>query len=74
MKESDLLSSMSHWSPEQLLAVHDFCQMVSDTIWKHHADPLLEHLNGDVVVRGTQSLPASVEDTLPLPFDDELNF
>jgi hypothetical protein len=68
MSTAPLLESMRHWSPEQLLAVHDFCQMVSDTLWKHHYDELLEHLNA----KDDGGLANCVEIDLPLSFDDEL--
>ncbi len=67
MSTAPLLESMRHWSPEQLLAVHDFCQMVSETLWKHYADELLEHLD----TKDYGGSASTVEVDLPLPFDDD---
>ena len=74
MTNNSLLESMSDWSPEQLLAVHDFCQMVCDTILKHHAGLLLEHLNGTKVASSIDCSSDTAEYNLALPFDDELSF
>jgi len=45
MNHSTLFDSMEQWTPEQLLAVVDFCQMLSDSIWSHHDQRLIALLN-----------------------------
>ena len=49
MKHSALMESMEQWSPEQLLAIVDFCQMLSDSIWLHHDQRLIDYLQSQQI-------------------------
>jgi len=45
MKHSALLECMEQCSPVQLLAVADFCHMLSDSICLHHDQRLIDYLD-----------------------------
>jgi hypothetical protein len=38
------LSMMETWSPEQKLAVYDFCRLISEILWQRYDDVLLEEM------------------------------
>lgn len=74
MKSESLLESLATWTPEQLLAFHDFCQLMGETIWQHHSQTLIDHLRtADSAPRIDWPKP-TVEENLQLPFDDDLTF
>lgn len=74
MKTLPLLESLDTWTPEQLLAVHDFCQQMAEMIWQHHSDTLIDHLRKQEHSRRIDWPELPVETNLSLPFDDELPF
>ena len=41
------LSIMETWSPEQKLAVYDLCRLISEILWQHDRDGLLEAMIRD---------------------------
>ena len=74
MKPLSLLESLDRWTPEQLLAVHDFCQLMSDTIWKQHSEQLIAHLRLEESAPRIDWPKPAGEENLKLPFDDDLSF
>ena len=46
------LSIIDTWSPEQKLAVYDLCRLISETLWQHDRDGLLEAMIRDDNERG----------------------
>jgi len=38
---------IDQWTPAQLLAVYDFCQLMSHTLWNHYQGELIEQLLED---------------------------
>lgn len=62
---------MQSWTPSQLLAVYDFCQMMSEQIWQQHEDALLDQMMEADRERGHELLDNSIQsENLELPFDD----
>ena len=74
MKTLSLLESMDTWTPEQLLAVHDFCQQMGETIWQHHSETLIDHLRKEDSAQRILWPEPAWEENLSLPFDDDLTF
>lgn len=74
MKEPTLISIMGTWTPEQLLAVHDFCQMVGDAIWTQHEDELIDLLHDDAGISTDDDPVAPYERNLSLPLDEKQLF
>jgi hypothetical protein len=74
MKILPLLELLDTWTPEQLLAVHDFCQQMSEMIWHHHSETLIDHLRTQEHCQRIDLSEPPVETNLSLPFDDELPF
>jgi len=74
MNHSTLFDSMEQWTPEQLLAVVDFCQMLSDSIWSHHDQRLIAYLNEKNAPPKISGPDEPDETNLSLPFDDYLDF
>ena len=70
---SPLFESMEQWTPEQLLAVVDFCQMLSDSIWLHHDQRLIEYLEKDSTTPRISWPDEAVDINSQLPFNDELS-
>lgn len=70
MTPPTLFESMEQWTPEQLLAVVDFCQMLSDSIWLHHDQRLIEYQEKKNVPPRISWPDEAVEINLQLPFDD----
>ena len=68
------LSIMKNWSPEQKLAVYDLCQVISEFLWHHDRDALLEAMIRDDRDRGIDHTCDLDDHNLQLPFDDELPF
>jgi len=66
---------MQNWTPEQLLAVYDFCRLMSEAIWLQHEDTLLEQMI-DSDQAGKSGLQAQQTDhlNLELPFNDDTPF
>ena len=74
MSSPSPLEKLDTWTPEQLLAVYDFCQMMGETIWQLRSEDLVDHLRRKENASAT-NWPATVEEeNLPLPFDDDLPF
>ena len=65
---------MQNWTPQQLLAVYDFCRLMSEGIWQQHEDTLLQLMIE--LDRDTESEPLdnNTGDNLELPFDDVNSF
>lgn len=61
---------MEQWTPEQLLAVVDFCQMLSDSIWLHHDQRLIEYLETKDTSPRISWPDEAVEINLQLPLED----
>ena len=66
------LSIMESWSPEQRLAVYDLCRIISEILWQHDRDGLLEAMIRDDRERGFDH---DLDNrNLELPFEDDLPF
>jgi hypothetical protein len=75
MSTPPLLAMMQHWSPEQKLAVYDFCRLISETLWQHYEDVLLEQMINADRDNGFENLNNASHRNLELPFeDDDLSF
>lgn len=70
MTQSSLYESMEQWTPEQLLAVVDFCQMLSDSIWLHHDQRLIEYLKTKDASPRISWPDEAVDINLQLPIED----
>ena len=69
------LSIMQTWSPEQKLAVYDLCRLISEVLWQHDRDGLLEAMIRDDRERGFDHDHNNADNpNLELPFDDDLPF
>lgn len=71
MKNDNLPDAMTQWTPEQLLAVHDCCQLIGEMIWQNHQSRLLEYLADESIACGSESM---ANENVQLPFDDALPF
>jgi hypothetical protein len=65
---------MDTWSIEQKLAVYDLCRLISETLWQHDRDGLLEAMIRDDQARGFEHAGNLDNRNLELPFDDDLPF
>ena len=68
------LPIMDTWSIEQKLAVYDLCRLISETLWQHDRDGLLEAMIRDDHARGFDHADDCYNRNLQLPFDDDLPF
>ena len=68
------LSMMETWSPEQRLAVYDFCRLISEILWQHDRDGLLQAMIRDDQERGFDHDYDFDNRNLELPFEDDLPF
>ena len=68
------LSIMESWSPEQKLAVYDFCRIIGEVLWQHDRDGLLKAMIRDDRDRGCDHADDPDNPNLELPFDDDLPF
>jgi len=68
------LSIMQTWSSEQKLAVYDLCRLISEILWQHDHDGLLEAMIRDDYDRGFDHVDDLHNRNLELPFDDDLPF
>jgi hypothetical protein len=68
------LAIMQTWSPEQKLAVYDLCRLISEVLWQHDRDSLLEAMIRDDRDRGFDHAYDLDNPNLELPFDDDLPF
>jgi hypothetical protein len=68
------LSIMDTWSPEQRLAVYDFCRLISEILWQHDRDGLLEAMIRDDRDHGFDHAYDLDHRNLELPFEDDLPF
>jgi hypothetical protein len=66
------LPIMDTWSIEQKLAVYDLCRLISETLWQHNRDGLLQAIIRDDQERGCNHDYDSCN--LELPFEDDLPF
>ena len=69
-----LLPIMENWSPEQKLAVYDLCRLMSESLWQHDRDGLLEAMIRDDDNRGFDHAYDINNRNLELPFEDDLPF
>lgn len=75
MRTSPLpLPVMETWSVEQKLAVYDFCRLISEILWQHDHDRLLEAMIRDDHERGFNHTSLIDNPNLELPFEDDLPF
>lgn len=74
MKSLPLLGSLDAWTPEQLLAVHDFCQLIGETIWQYHGEELIDHIRRQDRASRINGPTTTEQENLPLPFEDDLSF
>lgn len=76
MSWKTLPGTMNDWSPEQLLAIHEFCQLMAELIWQHHGEQLIEYLRDETVdyCANNQTTSAGEDQQLSLIFDDNLTF
>ena len=68
------LSMMETWSPEQRLAVYDFCRLISEILWQHDRDGLLEAMIRDDHKRDFDHTGDLDNPNLERPFEDDLPF
>ena len=68
------LPIMDTWSIEQKLAVYDLCRLISESLWQHDRDALLEAMIRDDRARGFDHVDDFHNRNLELPFDDDLPF
>ncbi|MGB5540290.1 MAG: hypothetical protein WBO37_09405 [Gammaproteobacteria bacterium] len=68
------LPIMESWSPEQRLAVYDLCRIISEILWQHDRDALLEAMIRDDNERGFEHVYDIDNRNLELPFEDDLPF
>jgi hypothetical protein len=68
------LTIIDTWSIEQKLAVYDLCRLISETLWQHDRDGLLEAMIRDDHARGFDHAHDLDNRNLELPFDDDLPF
>jgi hypothetical protein len=68
------LPIMDTWSIEQKLAVYDLCRLISETLWQHDRDGLLEAMIRDDLKRGFDHTYDLDNCNLELPFEDDLPF
>ena len=68
------LPIMDTWSIEQKLAVYDLCRLISETLWQHDRDGLLEAMIRDDHERGFDHADDFDNRNLKLPFEDDLPF
>jgi hypothetical protein len=66
------LSIMETWSPEQKLAVYDFCRLISEMLWQQDRDRLLQAMIRDDQEHGFEH--AHDNPNLELPFEDDPPF
>jgi len=69
-----LLSIMQSWSPEQKLALYDFCRILSEVLWQQDRDSLLQAMIHDDQQHGFAHAHDPDNPNLELPFDDDLPF
>jgi len=62
------------WSIEQKLAVYDLCRLISETLWQHDRDGLLEAMIREDLERGFDHTYDLDNCNLELPFEDDLPF
>ena len=62
------------WSIEQKLAVYDLCRLISEILWQHDRDGLLEAMIRDDRDRGFDHAYDLDNRNLELPFEDDLPF
>lgn len=60
---------MRNWTPQQVLAVYDFCRLMSDAIWQQHEDTLLNQMVAEDH-QSAHELDDTRSDNLELPFND----
>jgi len=68
------LSIMGTWSPEQKLAVYDLCRIISEILWQHDRDGLLEAMIRDDHDRGFDHTDDLDNRNLELPFEHDPPF
>ena len=68
------LSIMATWSPEQKLAVYDFCRLISEIFWQRDRDSLLEAMIRDDQEHGFELAYNLDNRNLELPFEHDLPF
>ena len=66
------LPIMETWSIEQKLAVYDLCRLISEILWQHDRDGLLQAMIRDDQERGFDH--DYDNRNLELPFEDDLPF
>ena len=37
----------THWSPEQALAIYEYLQQLSEQIWEHYQNPIIDLIGSD---------------------------
>lgn len=66
------LPLIDEWPPAQKLAVYDFCRLMSEILWQHYEDILLEEM---IKIDRENGFEHHLDDrNLDLPFDDDLTF
>lgn len=70
MTTTPLLAIMATWSPEQKLAAYDLCRSISESLWYHDQDALLEAMMRDDHKRGFDHHLDADDRNLELPFED----
>jgi hypothetical protein len=65
---------MDQWTPSQVLAVYDFCQLLTETLWQRYGDILLEQMIDIDRENGFYPVEPPLDDVLQQPFDADIPF
>jgi hypothetical protein len=65
---------MDEWTPSQLLAVYDFCQLITESLWQRYDDILIQEMIASDRQNGFHSVEPPLDDDLQQPFDDDIPF
>lgn len=74
MNERALFELTQHWTPDQLLALYDFCRLMEEVLWQRHEDTLLEQMIIRDQENGFEPFSSHRQENLELPFDDPIPF
>ncbi len=65
---------MDQFTPSQLLAVYDFCQLLTETLWQRYEDILIEQMIAVDRANGFHHLDPTHQNHHEQPFDDDIPF
>lgn len=61
---------MHSWTPQQLLAVYDFCKLMAEHIWQEHEQVLINQMIQADQQHEPKRCSHTTDVNLELPFDD----